>query len=128
MYAKSFIARNSQEKLTSATTAQRSSYETYHCHLCRSVLVLHAENATNCPCFEHTAPHLTESGQRHCPYVLTDEAEAIRIGTLRHYVPNAHALVRKTHWLCGNCESDFHAERYSPKRRTSEHFAEIQTC
>jgi hypothetical protein len=128
MLTKSFIALDGNGRLTGAKTAQTAPYDRYTCHLCGSVLNYYPEYDTHRPWFEHATPTLTENGLRHCPYVLTDETEAVRIGMLRHYVPGAHAVVRKTHWHCGNCENDFHAERYCLNCRTGEYCTEIQAC
>ncbi|HCE8851226.1 TPA: hypothetical protein NHU67_001614 [Citrobacter freundii] len=127
MFAKSFIALDGNGRLTGARTAQTAPYDRYTCHLCGSALNYHPEYDTHRPWFEHATPTLTENGLRHCPYVLTDEAEAIRIGMLRHYVAGANPVVGKTHWHCGNCESDFHAESYCLNCRTGEHCTERQT-
>lgn len=83
MYAKSFIARVSRGRLTSAATATTSPYDRYICHLCQSALVFHPEWGTNSPWFKHTADALTKNGMAHCPYVTPAREEPGLVQRLR---------------------------------------------
>ncbi len=74
MYAKSFIALDSNGRLTGARTAQAAPYAHYTCHLCGSALRYHPQYDTELPWFEHTDDRLTEHGQQ-CPYVRPERRE-----------------------------------------------------
>ncbi|HDS0766000.1 TPA: hypothetical protein QDV65_004714, partial [Escherichia coli] len=54
MYAKSFLALDSNGRLTGARTAQAAPYAHYTCHLCGSALRYHPQYDTELPWFEHT--------------------------------------------------------------------------
>jgi len=104
MYAKSFMARNSAGRLTSARTALRSPDKRYTCNNCGSVLVLHAESERSL--FAHTDTAFTERGRQDCPYIHPDVDEVLLIRQLQRYVPNAMPVVS----LCK------HAVHHSPVR------------
>ncbi|MBS6333388.1 MAG: hypothetical protein KH418_05330 [Veillonella sp.] len=74
MYAKSFLALDSNGRLTGARTAQAAPYAHYTCHLCGSALRYHPQYDTELPWFEHTDDRLTEHGQQ-CPYVRPERRE-----------------------------------------------------
>lgn len=121
MYAKSFIARASRGRLTSATTAKTYPYDHYVCYLCNSTLVFHPEWGTHRPWFEHTEDALTENGRQHCPYVVIAADEQHVIQRLRRLVTGVHPVVCHADWHCSGCGSHYHGERYCLHCRTGEH-------
>ncbi len=74
MYAKSFLALDSNGRLTGARTVQAAPYAHYTCHLCGSALRYHPQYDTELPWFEHTDDRLTEHGQQ-CPYVRPERRQ-----------------------------------------------------
>lgn len=125
MYAKSFIARASRGRLTSATTAKTYPYDHYVCHLCTSALVFHPEWGTHRPWFEHTENALTENGRLQCPYVAIAPEELHLIQRLQRLVTDSHPVVRKVDWHCAGCGSQYHGERYCINCRTGAESVEI---
>ncbi|CNK41113.1 MULTISPECIES: putative zinc ribbon protein [Enterobacteriaceae] len=125
MYAKSFLARDGQQRLTSALTAQRYPYDRYTCHLCGSELIFHPEYLGERPWFEHQQEALVDKGHQCCPYVKPERAEIHCINQLHRYVPDTLPWIRKTDWHCSGCNSDYHGERYCLSCRTGEHSSEI---
>lgn len=121
MYAKSFIARASRGRLTSAMTAKTYPYDHYVCHLCKSALVFHPEWGTHRPWFEHTDDAVTDNGRQHCPYVVTAADEQHLIQRLRHLVTDAHPMVCRADWHCSGCGGDYHGERYCLTCSTGEY-------
>lgn len=118
MYAKSFLARASRGRLTSAVTAKTYPYDRYACHLCQSALLFHPEWGTDVPWFEHPEATLTGNGRRHCPYVLTTSDEQCVIQRLRRLLTGFHPMVSKADWFCQGCHQDYHGERYCLVCRT----------
>lgn len=125
IYAKSFIALDSDQHLIDASTAQLAPYDRYTCHLCGSPLVFHPEWVNNRPWFEHIREELTENGLQHCPYVHPEPQEIRLIRKLRRYIPDVVAVVRKTDWHCSDCGNDYHGERYCSTCRTGDHSIEL---
>ncbi|ROK47800.1 hypothetical protein BFD52_23085 [Escherichia coli] len=138
MYAKSFLALDSNGRLTGARTVQAAPYAHYTCHLCGSALRYHPQYDTELPWFEHTDDRLTEHGFDHCaiylliagtywfehtddrltehgqqcPYVRPERREIQLIKRLQQFVPDALPVVRKASWHCRQCHHDYYGERY----------------
>lgn len=121
MFAKSFMALDSNGRLTGARTAQHYPYDRYTCHLCGSALQYHSEYDTERPWFEHQPDMLTDTGRQHCPYVRPEPKETRHIRQLKCYVPDARPLVYLNDWHCRGCGSDYHGERYCLSCRTGEY-------
>ncbi|RCX73098.1 hypothetical protein DTL22_26795 [Escherichia coli] len=85
MYAKSFLALDSNGRLTGARTVQAAPYAHYTCHLCGSALRYHPQYDTELPWFEHTDDRLTEHGQQ-CPYVRPERREIQLIKRLQRRI------------------------------------------
>lgn len=125
MNAKSFIALDSHQCLTSGTTAQTFPYDHYCCHLCGSELTFHPEWKTNQPWFEHTREGMTENGRQHCPYVNIAPVEQRLVQQLRRFLPDACPVVHKADWHCSSCNSDYHGERYCRTCQTGKHSTHV---
>ncbi|KFK91676.1 MULTISPECIES: putative zinc ribbon protein [unclassified Serratia (in: enterobacteria)] len=124
MYAKSFIALDSHNRLIGARTAQTAPDDRYCCHLCGSAMRFHPDYQTERPWFEHRQNTLTAQG-RECPYVQPDREERRYIKMLRRYVPDAHPIVRKADWFCLSCNTGYYGERYCLVCQTGEHSTEV---
>ncbi|EBH8769706.1 hypothetical protein NW381_001397 [Salmonella enterica] len=133
MYAKSFIARDGNGRLTGARTAQQYPYGRHTSHLCGSALRYHPEYDIERPYFEHRSDILTDNGRQHCPYVRPEPEEACHTRQLKCYVPDVLPLVCPQDWHCSGCGSNYHGERYCLSCRTGEYSrtrsdAEIRTA
>ncbi|MFU2318486.1 putative zinc ribbon protein [Rahnella sp. PCH160] len=115
MYAKSFIAFNTNGRFTSVSKASLAPDGQYFCHLCSNLLKLHVAENRKSPWFEHVHISAAASPVRKlhsCPYISPDAEEVLRVTTLRQFVPDARPLVSKADRYCTRCRSDYHGEKY----------------
>lgn len=85
MLAKTFIALDSNSRLTGARTAQTVPYDRHTCHLCGSILNYYPEYDTHRPWFEHATPTLTENGLRHILIMRSRKWNLVMLAAISSY-------------------------------------------